>query len=310
LGIVTIYLDAVWILNFLFDWMILQLVHWITKSSSKRGRLLVGAFFASLLVPLTFFYPNNVFANFYGKILYSLLIIYAAFGFQYAKQVVKQFLCFYFVSFAIGGGLFGIYFLIGQQIQSNNGLFITYSTGYGDVISWIFVVICFPIVWLFTKKRVEKISYEKMRFDQILSVWIESNGKKVETTGYVDSGNNLFDPFTKKPVIICDEKIVKHHFTEDDWKQIKKCQENWSFDLLPTKWQSKIRMIPFQSVGGTRTFLLVFKPDKIIIHYENQQYHFQNVLIGIQFGELSPDGSYHCLLHPKLMQSARLKTIS
>ncbi|WP_159462010.1 sigma-E processing peptidase SpoIIGA [Salirhabdus sp. Marseille-P4669] len=306
----TIYLDAVWLLNFLFDWMILQLVHWLTKSSTKRGMLMFGGFVASLLVPLTLFYPNNIFASFFGKILFSFLIILSAFGFRNIRQFMKQFLSFYFVSFTLGGGLFGIYYLVGQQIQSENGLFITYNYGYGDMISWIFVVICFPIVWFFTRRRLDQVSFDKLRYDEMCKVTIELNGYKQDIVGFIDSGNSLVDPFTKKPVVVCDEIALKPCFTSEEWDQMKKCQEDWSFEKLPDKWLTKMRMIPYQGVGGKSAFLIVIKPDNVLVTYNEQQMSFNNVLIGVQFGELSADGSYHCLLHPKMMQAPKLQTIS
>src|SRR5690606_1805040 len=135
-------------------------------------------------------------------IIFSTFIIYAAFGMKNWKMFMKQLLSFYFVSFALGGGLFGIYFLIGQQIHAADGLFITYSSGYGDMVSWIFVVIFFPIVWFFTKRRLEHITIEKIRYEELCTVTIWINNQKIETVGLIDSGNSLVDPFTKKPVIV------------------------------------------------------------------------------------------------------------
>ncbi|WP_194841274.1 sigma-E processing peptidase SpoIIGA [Salinibacillus xinjiangensis] len=306
----TIYLDAVWLLNFLMDWMILQLVHWIAKAETNRKWLILGGLVASLLVPINVFYPENILATLPGKIVYSILILVASFGFRNVKQFAKQFFTFYFVSFAIGGGLFGLYFLIGQQFQVQNGGLITYNSGFGDMVSWLFVVIGFPIVWWFTRRRVDQLSFDKVRYDQMCPVKIEINGQFHKTTGFFDSGNSLVDPFTKKPVIICDEVILRNCFSEDEWQELKNCQNNWTFEQLPEKWISRIRMIPFQGVGGKRAFILIFKPDSIYVEVNECEYTFESVYIGIQFGELSSDGSYHCLLHPKIMQLPNLKVSS
>ncbi|MBB6455038.1 stage II sporulation protein GA (sporulation sigma-E factor processing peptidase) [Salirhabdus euzebyi] len=303
----TIYLDAVWILNFLIDWMILQLVHWLTRASTPRVRLIAGGIVASLLVPITLLYPNNFFSTLPGKIIFSLIILVVSFGFKNLRQYMKQFLSFYFVSFAIGGGLFGIYFLVGQQLHNSNGLFVTYTTGFGDMVSWTFVAIFFPIVWWFTRTRLDQITFEKIRYSEMCPVKFELDGNQYETTGFFDSGNSLMDPFTKKPVIVCDEVVLKRCFSDSDWLQLKKCQEDWSFEHLPDKWLSRIRMIPYQGVGGRRAFILIFKPDNFYVKYQNQNYCLDKVYIGIQFGELSADGSYHCLLHPKIMQAPKLK---
>ncbi|QHS22175.1 sigma-E processing peptidase SpoIIGA [Virgibacillus sp. MSP4-1] len=306
----ALYLDAVWLLNFLIDWMILQIVHWITRSGTHRGWLIAGAFIASLLVPVNVFFPENILATLPGKIIFSFFILMSSFGFKNTKLFLKQFFTFYFVTFAIGGGLFGIYFLMGQQFQSQDGLFITYNSGYGDMISWIFVLIAFPIVWWFTRRRLDQITFDNIRFQELCPVKIRVNNQIHETTGFFDSGNHLMDPFTKKPVIICDEKVLKPFFSDKEWHAIKSCHENWSFEELPDRWISRIRMIPFQGVGGKRTFILIFKPDSLYVRYQDRDYAFDQVFIGIQFGELSSDGTYHCLLHPKMMQSSKLQASS
>ena len=110
--------------------------------------------------------------------------------------------------------------------------------------------------------------------------------------------------------IVCDEVALEKCFTPLEWEQLKECQQDWSFENLPEKWLTKMRIIPFQGVGGKRSFLIVFKPDKIIVNYEKVQFIHNKVLIGIQFGELASDGSYHCLLHPKMVQGPKLQALS
>ncbi|WP_132370256.1 sigma-E processing peptidase SpoIIGA [Melghiribacillus thermohalophilus] len=304
---VTIYLDAVWLLNFLIDWMILQLVHWLTWAKTSRKRLIFGAFVASFIVPVTIYFPDHWMTSPPGKIGFSLIILVSSFGFKNMNVLIKQLTSFYFVSFALGGGLFGLYFLLGQNFQVANSSFLTYNTGYGDMISWLFVVILFPFVFWFTRRRLDTVSYDQIRYDQMYPVTIEVDGKSLQTTGFFDSGNSLVEPFTKRPVIICDEVVLKKWFSESDWKKLKQCAESWSFEDLPDSWKARIRLIPYQGVEGKRDFLFVFRPEKIYLKYREDVLAFDRVYIGIQFGELTPDGSYHCLLHPKLMQGHHLQ---
>ncbi|MRH42173.1 sigma-E processing peptidase SpoIIGA [Aquibacillus halophilus] len=298
----TIYLDAIWLLNFLLDWMILLLTQSLVRDNTKSLRIISGAFVASVLVPITLFFPDSFFSSTVGKGLYSLLIIMTAFGFKNIRQFIKKLLSFYFISFALGGGLIALHFMLGKQISASNNGILTFQSGYGDQISWLFVGIGFPIIWWFTKSQMDKQALQNFRNDQLYNVTIQLKGKSFTTIGYVDSGNQLVDPFSKKPVVICDQSFLSHWFTAYDLQLLESAQVNLDFEQIPSEWEDVIHLVPYQGVGGNRTFMIVLKPDKILVNYEDKEISTKNVLIGIQFGDLASDGSYHCLLHPKLFK--------
>ncbi|WP_093210900.1 sigma-E processing peptidase SpoIIGA [Sediminibacillus albus] len=298
----TIYLDAVWLLNFLLDWMILLLTQFITRSHPKRLRILFGAFMASLLVPLTVYFPDSPVSSFWGKGIYSLIIVWSAFGYSHFKEFRRHLLSFYFISFTLGGSLIGIHFLIGQQILASESGILTTQTGFGDQISWLFVAIGFPFVWIFTKTRMDKHAWEKLQIDQLFSVTIKWKGESFLTTGYMDSGNALVDPITRDPVVVCDVEFLENWFTTTELKALEAVQENLAFDSLPSSCIDAIRLVPYQGVSGNNSFMLVFRPDNIHLVYENKHITTNKVLVGIQFGSLAADGSYHCLLHQGLLK--------
>ncbi|WP_188654820.1 sigma-E processing peptidase SpoIIGA [Pontibacillus salipaludis] len=299
----TIYLDAVWLLNFFLDWMILLLTHSLSKSRSPRYRLALGAVVASLLVPLNLFYPSSLWATPAGKGLFSLLIIFTSFGYRNIRLFARRLFLFYFVTFSIGGGLFGLYYFLNEQIFVSSGVIVTYQTGFGDGISWLFVLIGFPIVWIFSKRRMDQLVVQKIKYDEILPVSISVNNHVQQLMSFVDSGNQLVDPITKQPVIICDEAVMKGWFKEEEWENIHQVQQTLNFELIPEGWTDKFRIVPYQGVGGTSQFMLVLKPDWIRLTIKDNPITVDRVLIGIQFGQLSPDESYQCLLHPHLLKS-------
>lgn len=269
---------------------------------------MVGAIVASLLVPLTLFYPTSFITHPVGKGLFSIIIVLTAFGFKNIRLFSRHLIYFYFTSFAIGGGLIGVYYFLGQQVQSVGGAFITYNEGYGDGVSWLFVLIGFPCVWWFTRKRLDHLTTQKIRYDQLVEVTIKLKDEEKITQGFIDSGNQLVDPITKRPVIVCDELFLKQWFSEEDWNHLKICHTEWSFDNLPESWADRIRIVPYQGIDGARTFMLVLKPDNISISYNGTNLTLSKVLIGIQFGELASDGSYHCLLHPHLLKTFAIQS--
>lgn len=300
----TIYLDAVLALNFFLDLMLLMLTQALARDGTKKRRLLLGAFVASLLVPISLYFPDTIFTSILGKLLYSILIIISAFGNSSIYRMTKLLLLFYFTTFAIGGGLIAIHFLFQNPIGlSINGV-LTYNSGYGDPVSWLFIIIGFPLVWLFTKARMDNHAVEKINYDQQCPVTIELKNKRYSTTGYIDSGNQLTDPLTKRPVIICDEGFLRQWFSDEEWDLLERAQESLSFEDLPKAWEKYIQIVPYQGVQGKSMFLFTIRPENLTIFYEGQIISTSNVLIGIQFAGLVKDQSYHCLLHPQIIKLA------
>lgn len=284
--------------------MLLMLTQALAKDSTQKVRIIFGAFIASLLVPLSIFYPNSFFTSVIGKLIYSIIIILCAFQFRSIYRMIKLLLLFYFTTFAIGGGLIGIHFLLQNPVGlSANGI-LTFNSGYGDPISWLFIVIGFPLVWIFTKGRMDKHAVEKIRYDQLCPITIQIGNTSKSTTGYIDSGNQLVDPFTKKPVIICDEHFLKQWFSSVEWEMLKVAHDELDFEKLPKDWENRINIIPFQGVEGNRSFMMAIKPDNIVIFYNDQKIVTHKILIGIQFADLTKDQSYHCLLHPQIVKMA------
>lgn len=298
----TIYLDAVWVLNFFLDMMLLMLTKHLAKVKASGIRLIFGAFVASLLVPLSFFFPNTFFTTVTGKLIFSIIIILCTFGFYTVFRIFKILFIFYFITFAIGGGLIALHFLFQHPIAISSSGLLTFQTGYGDPVSWIFVIIGFPLVWLFTKKRMDKHAIEKIQYNQLYPVTIQINKQSYSTMGYIDSGNQLIDPLTRQPVVICDETFLKQWFTDEDWLMLRNAHENLEFNHVPTTWEKRLYFVPYQGVNGQREFLFAIKPDKLIIAYEEEHITVSRVLIGIQFAHLTKDESYRCLLHPQIIQ--------
>ncbi|RDW18474.1 sigma-E processing peptidase SpoIIGA [Oceanobacillus arenosus] len=299
-----IYLDAVWALNFFLDMMLLLLTQALSREGTRKRRILLGAFIASLLVPITIYFPDSFISSTIGKILYSALIIFSTFGYRSIHRFFRILLLFYFTTFAIGGGLIGLHFLLQNPIGMSGNNLLTFSSGYGDPISWLFVLIGFPIVWLFTKSRMDKHVIGKIRYDQLYTVTIQIKNQSYTTTGYIDSGNQLVDPLSKKPVIICDEFFLKQWFTDEEWELLRVVQDTLDFEPLPKEWQNKIQIVPYHGVEGKSMFLITIRPEQLIVYYNEQKIVTTKLLIGIQFAELVKDQSYHCLLHPQIIKLA------
>lgn len=285
--------------------MLLRLTQYTSKNSTRIPRIIFGAFIASLLVPITLYMPNFFLTTWGGKIIYSVVIIICTFRIKSFKQFRQLLFLFYFLSFSLGGGLLGFHYILNHPISIEQNGVLTFHSGYGNPVTWIFLSISFPIIWIFTKRQMDEHTFEQIKYDQYYQVEIQIANTKYLTNGYVDSGNHLFDPLTKRPVIICDEPFLKQWFTEQDWLKVKTAYQQLTLEKLPEDWRHNIHVIPYYGVEGKNSLLFALKPDKITIYERNKKIITKNVLIGIQFSTLTEDHDYHCLLQPQVFQSVK-----
>lgn len=307
-----IYLDVIWLLNFCFDLLLLALTGKILKRNVRKLRLVVGALIGSGIV-LIMFTPFSWFVSHpAGKLAFSLLIVFAAFGFKRFRYFLQNWFTFFFVTFLMGGGIIGAHSLFQAESQLENGALMTASSGFGDPISWIFVIAGFPILWMFSKKRMEDIEIRKIQFEERVNVQVKISGQEVLLKGLVDSGNQLYDPITKTPVMIVQSEslksIVGEAFLElartyDSVHLLERLDE--TFPLI-----DRLRLVPFRGVGQQNQFLLSIKPDDVFIYTKEETISVKKCFVGLSASGLSSDDDFQAIVHPKMLTEQGIKHVS
>lgn len=117
------------------------------------------------------------------------------------------------------------------------------------------------------------ISLQKLKkYTYNLEVFIQD--KKIEIKALLDTGNELIEPITNLPVIIVEKEALN--------------------SIDSSKYEKMY--IPFKAVNGQPNFLYGFKPDKIKINYDDDNFQFKNAIIGICDTKLSEHNEYQGLL--------------
>lgn len=294
----TIYLDVIWLLNFFFDTLLLLLTAIILKRKVKKWRLFLGALIGSSIVLLYFTPFQSMASHPITKFLYSIFIVYTAFGFQKFRFFFKNLFTFYFITFMIGGGMFGLYYFFQTDLTST--MLAMQSTGFGDPVSWITVLVGFPIVWYFSKHNLEEIEMKKIHYEQLVHVEIQIGNDVIPIKGLIDSGNQLYDPITKTPVMILDLQTAESYIPESVI-QYSQNIEQFEYENLDPNWAHRIRVIPYRAVGQDHQFLLAIRPDRVMIYTSDEEIIVKKVLIGLNRTPLSSEGDYGCIIHPKML---------
>ncbi|WP_040204873.1 sigma-E processing peptidase SpoIIGA [Neobacillus jeddahensis] len=294
----TVYVDVIWALNWLFDSLLLYLTAIILKRRIQIWRLLAGGFMGSLIILLSFT-PLNVYSNHpISKLLCSIFMVLIVFGFKRFTFFLKALMTLYVATFLIGGAIMGAHFFI----QYDSELTLTALRGFGDPISWLFVLIGFPIAWHFSRKNVESMEMTKIQYEQIVNVRLTLGNESLLFKGLVDSGNQLYDPLSKMPVMFVSIKDQTEALPE--WINILAGDPEpliMGSQVVPDEWQHKLRIIPTRVVGHEHQLIVAIKPDLIFIEHNGTHYLCDKGLVAFTLQQLSADDTFQCIVHPKML---------
>lgn len=187
-----IYLDLVFLLNFMFDYLLLLTVKIVLKKKLKWYRVLLGALIGAISI-FTLFIKLNSITLFLIKVVISIFMVLCTFGFKDIKVFFKQILYLYFVSIILGGFL---YYLNLEFSYQNVGLIFFHN---GFSINFILLIILSPIIlYLYVKQERELKIINNYYYDVVIFY----KNKKFEYKAYLDTGNKLYDPYFHKPIIL------------------------------------------------------------------------------------------------------------
>ncbi len=124
--------------------------------------------------------------------------------------------------------------------------------------------------------------------------------KSVFTKVILDTGNFLKDPLTNMPVIVVEKEILKGIIPKYILENLEKIAVGEYLDLK--EYISKIRIIPYTSIGKENGILTGIKVDSIRIEMEERAIKIKNVIIGIYNGVLNKSGKYHGLIGLEILE--------
>ncbi len=195
----TIYLDLVFLLNLFFDFLLLLTVNNTLRRNASLKRLGLGGFFGSFTL-FTLFIPMNTLTLFLVKIVISFFMCGISFGLKDKKYTISNLSYFYMTSTVLGGFL---YFLNLNFSENQNGFVFSYDT---ISVNYLFIVIISPIMlYIYYKQRMSMNHYQN--FYEVKIFFLD--GQCLSLNSYLDTGNKLIDPVTKKKIVLVSSSKLK-----------------------------------------------------------------------------------------------------
>ncbi|NMH71268.1 sigma-E processing peptidase SpoIIGA [Bacillus sp. RO3] len=307
----TLYLDVIWLLNLLVDFFLLWLTGIILKRQYALWRIGIGSLIGSFIILLAFSPYAHLSGNPLMKLLFSIIMVFSAFGYRRLRYYLTNLLMFYFVTFFTGGILIGTHYFISFNPGAESSMLLASIRGFGDPISWVFVMLALPLAWYFSKGRVDSIEHVKIQYDQLLQVSIKIEEFHCTVNGLVDSGNQLQDPISKNPVLILSIAGVEGEIPDEVLSLCHDVDEIFSDNKdMDTRWSDRMRIVPAQSVGRKSQLLAAVKPDSLILKDHESEWVIPDALIAFREEALSADGNFHAIVHPKMASRKPVLNVS
>ena len=242
------YIDLFFIFNVIMDYIIIMSTSILLKRRTNHIRMILSSLIGGISSLVLFTSLNKIVI----EIVSIVIMVLISFGYKGIRYLINNILYMYVLSTLLGG----IIYLF--NIKVSNSMFLTYL---------IIIVISIEIMILYIKEN------KKMRsiYNNYYKVDIYfKDRKKLSLIGFVDTGNNLYDPYKKRPVIIVHNKYIK---------------------------EDKYILVPYHTINGNG-LLKCIKPDIIFIDGIGYK---GNVLIGFSDSFNFGDG-VDVILHKDIMK--------
>jgi stage II sporulation protein GA (sporulation sigma-E factor processing peptidase) len=285
--------------------MLIFLLKKVSRKKSGKLRMMTAAAIGALTALIISMIPwmNSILKV---LLLYgagAVLMILTAFGRMKGSDLLKQFIVLNLITYFVGGLMNSIYY------QTNLRMYLL-SLGKSLLlsnVSWLYVVGSVIGIVILVLLLLRLFSWYHRSSPETYEVELHFEGRSVSTRGLMDSGNCLYDPIYKRPVMVIENSLINDLLTPDFAKDIETAKTYLEGNELDTgSWDMgadsllRLRFIPYRSVGKSG-MLLGVQLDKVLIRTGKETICNEKVTAAFCDNPLSSKEEYHVILHKELL---------
>ena len=243
-----IYIDLFFLFNAIMDIIIITSVSILLKRNTTYKRILISSLLGGLSSLMLFTSINRLLL----ELITIILMITIAFKYKNIRYFLTNMLYTYILSILLGG----LIYLFNSKVTLN--IYLNYL---------VIIILSIEVMTLYIKES-KKI---KNTYNNYYKVDIYFKDKeKISLIGFLDTGNNLYDPYKKRPIILVDKKYQK---------------------------EDKFILVPYHTING-EGLLKCIKPEKVYIEKIGYK---TNLLVAFSSSPSTING-VEVLLHKDLMK--------
>lgn len=271
-----VYLDVLFLLNAWIDYMTLLATARFAGCHTGRRRLLAaGALGGGYAVAVTVMpLPGAVLLL--SKAVCAVALVAVAFG----RHSRLWRLCGMFVllSMAFGGAVMAWSYLWGGAMLLQGVFYLDVTLGQ---IFWA-VVLSYLLVSLVLRRA------GKHSGKDVLAVRVWLDGRQASFSALMDTGNDLTDPVSGKPVMVVEKQALQSLLPPEVFRQLSDLGRSSAaqvLEQLPPPFQQRASLLSYRALGVSQGMLLAIRPDRV-----EQQGRLAEVLLAVSPYALSSGG--------------------
>ncbi len=267
----TIYLDVLLLQSLYVNYFLLRAAARVTHTPLRFARCLLVSAGSSLFSLLIFLPALPLLLQLLLKLTAAAVTVSLAFGIQRGRWL-GQFGCFFGCSFLLAGLLLAVCSTANQGFAtwSNSCFYLDFS---------LFQLILFTALAYLLLHLCDFFRGRRHHTDEHFQVLIRLGGRTAVLEGMADTGNNLTDLFSGRPVIVCGEQSLEALLSGSSVEQLQ------GYRLLPCTTVTANGLLP------------LFRPDEICIrNLSSGKSRTADGMVGI-------GGTQKCaIFHPRLLE--------
>ncbi len=247
----TIYIDILFCVNFVIDYIILLTVKKFMSLHCKRRRLFLGAAVGGISSFIILLPPISSGLSMVVSFLTACMVAAAAFVPIEKVRFIKTAAAFFLISFGYCGAMIAIWMIFspGNIVIRNNSVYISMS----PINLVITTLICYVIL-----RVIMRITGRGDIGNTACILKIRYKDMEISCRGKVDTGNSLKEPFSGDMAIVVRQEIF------NNFPELRNIE-------LSGEMSGSIRMIPYSSVGGEGV-MAAFRAENICIQMGERRF--------------------------------------
>ncbi|MEG1240654.1 MAG: sigma-E processing peptidase SpoIIGA [Oscillospiraceae bacterium] len=271
----VVYLDALFLLNLIINYLLLLATAKVAGERLCRWRVGVGAALGAL-------YASAIFLPGWGFLIHPAVKLAVAVGmvliaFGGSRRLLRLNLVFFAISAAFGGGIYALQLLGGQGLSVKNGVF----TSVLDLrVILLSAAGCYCVITLIFSRAARHTARE------LVPCTLEISGKTAKLTALIDTGNTLTDPVRGGSVLVAEGARIAPLLGE------KLDLSDPVGTLSALHHPKRFCLLPYQAIGVSCGMLLCVWADSGKIGEKS----CEHLLVGLSPTPVSDGGGYQALI--------------
>ncbi len=250
-----VYIDLIVIIDLLMNYLIMIATGILLMRPAKFKKVFLSSVVGC--IPIIFLFMNvNKIELFIINLLFGIVMSIIAFNYEDIIFTLRNVLYMYLISVFLSGGIY----LINTNFLPNLD---------NNILTFLALITISPLLTIIYLKSLKKLKNINSNYYQI-DIYLKDK-PMITLNAYLDTGNKLIDPYSRKPIILISKKCI---------------------DYQP----KKIIYVPYNTIDNHK-MLICFSPEQINIHKIGVRKRLLIALI-----DDVPIENAQCILNEKLLE--------